>query len=284
MAHLLNTVPGAVGLFSQIDFSISLQFLTRFHCQTRADWLSPKRLSAWLKSVGYSGRIEPTVLYARLTAAPRGATGPAAAANGHVTQALAATLTCLVQQIRMPNDQIATQLAEHADAHIFTSLPAPAPCLPPDCSARSQTAADGSQPGVPGMPGRRRTKHPTVRQTTYRRLPLGRGQTAARRGLRLRWRLPTSQPWDGDLYHKDIQRGHDHPHAVRILACAWLHVIWHCRQATAPTIQPNIEHSSDSSTKTPHRWLDTGHSPLDPHRPEPNGGSYRGDAERLPAP
>jgi hypothetical protein len=143
MAHLLNTVPGAVGLFSQIDFSISLQFLTRFHCQTRADWLSPKRLSAWLKSVGYSGRIEPTVLYARLTAAPRGATGPAAAANGHVTQALAATLTCLVQQIRMPNDQIATQLAEHADAHIFTSLPAPAPCLPPDCSARSQTAADG---------------------------------------------------------------------------------------------------------------------------------------------
>jgi hypothetical protein len=29
-------------------------------------------------------------------------------------------------------------------------------------------------------------------------------------------------------------RGHDHPHAIRILARAWLHVIWRCWQDRVP--------------------------------------------------
>ena len=37
-------------------------------------------------------------------------------------------------------------------------------------------------------------------------------------------------PWAADLYRKAITRGHDHPHALRILARAWLFVIWHCWQ------------------------------------------------------
>ncbi|WP_434084837.1 IS110 family transposase [Mycobacterium malmoense] len=37
-------------------------------------------------------------------------------------------------------------------------------------------------------------------------------------------------PWAADLYDRARTRGHDHPHAVRILARAWLHIIWHCWQ------------------------------------------------------
>ena len=33
-----------------------------------------------------------------------------------------------------------------------------------------------------------------------------------------------------DLYNRARARGHDHPHAVRILARAWLFVIWRCWQ------------------------------------------------------
>ena len=41
----LNRVfPGAVGLFTKLDSPISLKFLTRFDCQDRADWLTPRRL------------------------------------------------------------------------------------------------------------------------------------------------------------------------------------------------------------------------------------------------
>jgi transposase len=46
--------------------------------------------------------------------------------------------------------------------------------------------------------------------------------------VRLRRRLPPDNPWAADLYDRAIARGHDHPHAVRILGRAWAHVIWRC--------------------------------------------------------
>jgi transposase len=46
-AHLRDTLPGAVGLFSNIDSPVSLAFLARFGTQDRADWLTPARLGKW---------------------------------------------------------------------------------------------------------------------------------------------------------------------------------------------------------------------------------------------
>ena len=43
-----------------------------------------------------------------------------------------------------------------------------------------------------------------------------------------------ASPWAADLYQRARARGHDHPHAVRILARAWAHVIWRCWQDHAP--------------------------------------------------
>src|SRR5215470_18904443 len=74
-AHLLSAFPAAAGLFSKLHSAISLAFLVRFDCQDRADWLSQKRLAAWLKAASYSGRASPAELYQRLSSAPRGATG-----------------------------------------------------------------------------------------------------------------------------------------------------------------------------------------------------------------
>jgi transposase len=73
--------------------------------------------------VRYTGRTAPAALHARLTAAPRGATGAEGAAHVHITRALVATLGTLVEQIKILDKQIGEQLATHADAHIFTSLP-----------------------------------------------------------------------------------------------------------------------------------------------------------------
>ncbi len=41
-------------------------------------------------------------------------------------------------------------------------------------------------------------------------------------------------PWAADLYQRARVRNHDHSHAVRILARAWLHVIWRCWQHGVP--------------------------------------------------
>jgi hypothetical protein len=37
-----------------------------------------------------------------------------------------------------------------------------------------------------------------------------------------------ANPWAADLYTRARARGHDHLHAVRILARAWTHIIWRC--------------------------------------------------------
>ena len=228
----LNRVfPGAVGLFADLDSAISLKFLTRFDCQDRADWLSPKRLGVWLQSVGYTGRTDPGALHTRLTAAPRGATGDEGAAHAHITRALVTTLTALVEQITVLSQQIDVQLAAHADAHIFTSLPRSGTVRAArllaeigDCRARFPTPeALMCLAGVA----------PSTRQS------------GKMRSVGFRWACDKqlrdavcdfangsrhANPWAADLYDRARARGHDHPHAVRILARAWLYVIWHCWQ------------------------------------------------------
>lgn len=118
-AHLKAVLPGPVGLFADIDSTISLAFLTRFDTQDRLDWLTPTRLRRWLASVGYSGRTDPATLHARLTDATRGLTGPHALVEAASTHALIAVLKALTEQIKT----LETQISDQLDAHIFTSLP-----------------------------------------------------------------------------------------------------------------------------------------------------------------
>ena len=40
--------------------------------------------------------------------------------------------------------------------------------------------------------------------------------------------------WAADVYRRARARGCDHPHAVRILARAWVRVLWRCWQAHTP--------------------------------------------------
>jgi transposase len=230
-AHLRNAFPGAVGLFAEIDSPISLRFLARFTTQDRADWLSPRRLAAWLASTGYSGRTDPAVLHARLAAAPRGATGEDGTAQACVTAALHAVLTTLADQIKALSGQIGEQLARHADAHIFTSLP------------RSGTVRAAR---LLAEIGDCRTRFPTPEALACLAgaAPSTR-QSGKVRAVSFRWSCDKqlrdavtdfagdsrrASPWAADLYQRARARGHDHPHAVRILARAWLFVIWHCWQ------------------------------------------------------
>jgi len=230
-AHLRNVFPGAVGLFADLDSPISLMFLTRFDCQDRADWLTPKRLATWLSGVSYSGRTDPAVLHARLTAAPRGAVGDDGSAHAHITRALLAALRTLVEQIKVLTEQIGEQLAGHADAHIFTSLPRSGTVRAArllaeigDCRARFPTPESlACLAGV--APSTRQSGK--VRSVGFR--------WAADKQLRdavtdFAGDSRHANLWAADLYNRAVARGHDHPHAVRILARAWLFVIWHCWQ------------------------------------------------------
>ena len=179
----------------------------------------------------YTGRTDPALLHDRLIAAPRGLTGEDGGANLHVTRALVATLASLVEQINALSKQIGEQLAAHADAHIFTSLP------------RSGTIRAAR---LLAEIGDCRTRFPTpealIRLAGVAPLTRQSGKT---RSVGFRWACDKqlrdavcdfandsrhANPWAADLYNRARARGHDHPHATRILARAWLYVIWHCWQ------------------------------------------------------
>ena len=43
-----------------------------------------------------------------------------------------------------------------------------------------------------------------------------------------------ASPWAAGVYRSAIERGHDHPHAIRILARAWIRVVYRCWVDRAP--------------------------------------------------
>jgi transposase len=234
-AHLQGVFPAAAALFAGIDSAITLAFLGRFTTQEQADWLSPRRLAAWLASVAYTGGTDPAVLHARLVSAPRGATGQYAGVHAGTTLALVAVLRALNAQIQALAASIGDQLAAHPDAAIFTSLPRSgivraARLLAEIGDARGRFPTRDSLTCLAGVaPSTRQSGK--VKSVTFR--------WGADKQLRdalcdFAGDSRRASPWATALYDKAIARGCDHPHAVRILARAWAHVIWRCWQDNLP--------------------------------------------------
>ncbi len=234
-AHLQAVFPAAAALFAEVDSEITLAFVSRFTTQEQADWLSPLRLGAWLKSVAYSGKTDPAVLHARLLAAPRGKAGEHASALAGVTVALVAVLRALNAQVKALAASIDAQMDAHPDAAVFQSLPRSgtvraARLLAEIGDARGRFPTRDSLTGLAGVaPSTRQSGK--VKAVTFR--------WGADKQLRdalcdFAGDSRRASPWAAGLYDKAIARGCDHPHAVRILARAWAHVIWRCWQDHAP--------------------------------------------------
>lgn len=230
-AHLQIVLPGIVGLFKDLDSQISLAFLERFTTQSKVDWLTPARLDTWLSKVGYSGKVAPDVLHQRLLAAPRGTTSADAETHAATTLAFAALLRTLNTQITTLADSIAEQLAAHPDAHIVTSLPRAgtlraARLLAEIGDARGRFPTADALACLAGVaPSTRQSGK--VKAVTFR--------WSADKELRdalcdFAGDCRRANPWAEDLYQRARARGHDHPHAVRILSRAWANIIWRCWQ------------------------------------------------------
>jgi len=228
-AHLTIALPAAVDLFSDIDSAISRTFLARFTTQDAMDWLSTKRLTAWLKGVSYSGRTDPAKLYEHISAAPRGATGDYGQALAGVTHAYLAALAAITTQIEALAQQITEALHLHPDKEIFIHLPKAgtiraARMLAEIGDARGRFPTADSLACLAGVA-------PSTRESGKVRV------------VAFRWAVDKQlrdaicdfagdsrhkNAWAAHLYTKARARGHDHPHAVRILARAWVDVIWKC--------------------------------------------------------
>lgn len=234
-AHLRIVFPGAVGLFRDLDSPISLRFLERFPSATRAAWLTEKRLGSWLRANGYSGRKTPAELHQRLLDAPAGLLGDEGDTRGTVTLAYVTILKALRAQIDELNTRLDELLDAHPDAVIFRSLPRCATVRAAtllaeigDCRARFPDAESLScLAGVaPSTRSSGRHRAVTFRFSSNKKLRDALCDFAGDS-----WR---ANAWAEQRYRQLRADGKTHPHAERILARSWAHIIWRCWQDHTP--------------------------------------------------
>lgn len=220
--------PGAAAIFAAIDSSIALAFLQRYPTPDSAARLGEKRLKAFLASQSYCGRRSPAELLERLRAAPTGLAGETEAeAKGEMVRALAAVLEQLVAEIAKLSARIEHTVAELPDGKIVMSFPRAGRI----CAA--QILAE-----LGNVRERFQTPDQLAAEAGVSPVTHASGKS---RGVVFRWacnhRLRAAvtcfadnsrhaSAWAADVYKRARARGCDHPHAVRILARAWIRVLW----------------------------------------------------------
>jgi transposase len=228
--------PGAKGIFADLASPIALDFLARYPTPESAASLGEGRMAAFLTKHGYCGRRRPEELLARLRAAPAGLCGTTEVeARRDAVLAMVKVLRALLAAIKDLDRSVLAHLGEHPDAEIFTSLPRSGrisaaqvlaewgDCRPAYEDAEAVACLAGATP-VTKQSGKHTAVH--FRWACNKRLRRAICTFAdnSRHG----------SPWAAKVYADALARGHDHPHAVRVLARAWIRVIWRCWIDQAP--------------------------------------------------
>jgi transposase len=237
-AQLDAAWPGAARIFADVDSPIALAFLARYPAASDARGLGPKRLAAFLARHAYCGRKTPEQLLERLRNAPTAAVGELQTeAHRTTVLALVCALRPLVEQISQLTSEIRGAIHAHPDGPIFLSFfrdPKSVICAAGllaeigDNRVRyphnDTLAADGGQAPVTKQSGKHRAV--SFRWACDKRL---RNHLAVLADSTRHW-----HPWARDVYQRAIDRGCDHPHAIRILGRAWTRVLWRCWQDGIP--------------------------------------------------
>lgn len=222
--------PGAKAIFADIESPIALAFLTRYPTAAAARHLGEKRLAAFLVKHGYSGRRPAAELLTRLRQAPTGTLDDTLTeAIRDAVLALVAVLTALGGAVKDLDRSVAAHLGEHPDGAIFTSLPRSgrinaAQMLAEWGDCRQAYESPDSVAALAGCTPV--TKESGKHHAVHFRWACNK---------RFRKAITTfadnsrhASPWAAHIYRNAIAAGKDHPHAIRVLARAWIRVIWRC--------------------------------------------------------
>ena len=228
--------PGAAALFADIDSPIALAFVRRYPTPQSAALLGEKRLASFLAQEQYSGRRPVTELLARLRTAPAGVCSEVEAeAKGELVKALARVLETVVAELAKLTSRIEHDVQQLADGKIVMSFPRTgklnaAQILAELGDVRERFQTEEQLAAEAG-----------VCPVTY--------ESGKSRGVGFRWacnhRLRAAittwadnsrhaSKWAAVVYARARGRGCDHPHATRILARAWIRVLWRAWNARNP--------------------------------------------------
>jgi transposase len=228
--------PGAAEVFADVDSPIGLAFIQRYPTPASAARLGVKRLASFCSQHSYTGRRAPEELLQNLQQAARGGAAEIEAqAKGELASALVRVLQQVVEQIRLLTKRIERAVECNGDGRILMSFPraghlCAAQILSELGSVRERYADLEQLAGEAGVT-------PVTKES-------GKSKVVAFRWAcnhRLRAALTClannsrhASAWAADVYAKARARGCHHSHAIRILARAWLRVIWRAWQDRQP--------------------------------------------------
>ena len=229
--------PGAKAIFADTESAISLAFLRRYPTAAAAAHLGEKRLATFTAKQGYSGRRPAAQLLARLRSAPAGTTDPTlTVAVGDAVLAFVEVVAALNTAIKQLDKSVTARLGEHPDAKIFTSLPRSG-----QINAAQVLAEWGDV--------REAYDRPDAVAALAGVTPVTKESGKRQHAVHFRWAcnkrfrvaLTTfadnsrhTSPWAAAIYNRARANNKDHPHAIRILARAWIRVIYRCWQDGTP--------------------------------------------------
>ena len=227
--------PGPRQLFVSLTSPIALSFLADYPTPAGAAHLAEARMAAFLRRHHYRGGKTPAELVARLRAAP-------VAPAGLPTATLAAMVTSQVQLLRTLQQLIsdterliAARVGAYPRTRVLAALPGVGminlaqllaevgPILDRVDSAEQAATECGAAP-VTRASGKTSGVYFRWAANTRARKAI----TSFAHNARLR------DSWAAKLYADARARGKRHPHATRIVARAWLRVIWACWTTQQP--------------------------------------------------
>jgi transposase len=221
--------PGGKAVFAELDSDIAMAFLERYPTPAAAAKLTAARLEAWCKRRGYSGKKPGSVLIERLRSAPNAASRLSQA----IIEQLVHVQVQLVQGIRVTIRTLDKAIAEAVETHPYAPLFATMPRIGKvnlgqiigevgPLLERAQTCEQFiAEAGVV----------PVTRASGKSRSVAFRFATNRRARVALTTFADNSRhgsAWAAKIYNDARARQKRHPHAIRILARAWLRVMWAC--------------------------------------------------------
>jgi len=233
--------PGAACIFADITSPIGLAFLRRYPSPASAARLNEAQLLRFCHTQHYSGRRNPAELLARLRAAAQALPGNLTNESmEHGVRSLVAVLNPLVAQISDLTRRIERFVQSLPDGQIIMSFPRAGRICAAQILAElgdvrerfstpDQLAAEAGTVPVTYQSGK--TRSVTFRWACNHRL---------RQAITcLADNSRHANAWAHSIYAAARARGCDHPHAIRILARAWLRVIWRAWTDRKP-YDPNL--------------------------------------------
>jgi transposase len=220
--------PGAAVIFADVASPIGLAFLRRYPSPSAARRLNEAQLQRFCKAQHYSGRRSAADLLGRLrAAAPGGVGAQTEQAMANVVRSRVAVLLPIVTQIAEITHRIEQFMHSLPDGLLMMSFPRAGQLCAAQIlaelgdvrerfSSADQLAAEAGAVPVTYQSGK--TRSVAFRWACNHRL---------RKAITcLADNSRHANDWARNLYTNARARGCDHTHAIRILARAWLRVIW----------------------------------------------------------